>query len=153
MNTTLRRWLLAMASALLLLTAVMHTLAFVQTRAAAAASNLAPFFGQSFQALWLIESVTLVTLSVVFGLVAARPAMASGALVAILAFVPACSALLVAAPTGTSKGASWRTEERSCVPHSMHSSSRCVPFVALNARLMEHLSFDQACRSLIRHYP
>ncbi len=92
MNTAFPSWLLAIAAALLLLNAVMHTSAFAQTRAAAAASNLATFFGQSFQALWLIESVTLLTLAGVFGLVAARPAMASGAVVALLALVPAGTA-------------------------------------------------------------
>ncbi|MGH9615248.1 MAG: hypothetical protein ACRD28_00805 [Acidobacteriaceae bacterium] len=92
MNTALPRWLLAIAAALILLNAVMHTTAFAQARAAAAASNLATFFGQSFQALWLIESVTLLMLAVVFGLVAARPAMASGAVIALLAMVPAATA-------------------------------------------------------------
>lgn len=92
MHSALPRWLLAIAAALLLVTAVMHTSAFAQTRAAAAASNLAPFFGQSLQALWLIEAVTLLTLAVVFGLVAARPAMVSGAVVALLAVVPAGTA-------------------------------------------------------------
>lgn len=95
MNTALPRWLLTVAAALLLCTAVMHTYAIAQTRAAVAASNLAPFFGQSFQALWLMESVTLLTMAVVFGLVAARPAMASGALVAVLAVVPAGTAGLL----------------------------------------------------------
>jgi hypothetical protein len=92
MNTALPRWLLAIAAALLLLTAVLHTSVFAQTRAAVAASNLTTFFGQSLQALWLIESVTLLTLAVVFGLVAARPAMASGTMVALLALVPAGTA-------------------------------------------------------------
>ncbi len=92
MNTALPRWLLAIAAALLLLTAVLHTSAFALTRAAVAASNLTTFFGQSLQALWLIESVTVLTLAVVFGLVAARPAMAAGAVVALLALVPAATA-------------------------------------------------------------
>ena len=95
MNTALPRWLLAIAAALLLLTAVMHTSAFARTRAAVAASNLTTFFGQSLQALWLIESVTVLTLAVVFGLVAARPAMASGAVVALLALVPAGTAAML----------------------------------------------------------
>ncbi|MGH9583601.1 MAG: hypothetical protein ACRD4O_11755 [Bryobacteraceae bacterium] len=92
MNTALPRSLLAIAAALLLLNAVMHTSAFAQTRAAATASNLATFFGQSLQALWLIESVTLLMLAGGFGLVAARPAMASGAVIALLALVPAATA-------------------------------------------------------------
>ncbi len=92
MNTALPRWLLAIAAALLLLTAVMHTSVFASTQGAVAASNLATFFGQSFQALWLIEAVTLLMLAVVFALVAARPEMASGTVVALLALVPAATA-------------------------------------------------------------
>lgn len=70
----------------------MHTSGFAHTRAAVAASNLTTSFGQAFQALWLIESLSLLMLVVVFGLVAARPAMASGAVVALLALVPAGTA-------------------------------------------------------------
>ena len=92
MNTVLPRWLLAIAAALLLLNAIMHTSIFAQARAAVAASNLATFFGQSLRALWLIESVTLLMLAVVFGLLAARPEMASGAVVVLLALVPAGTA-------------------------------------------------------------
>ncbi len=92
MNIALPRWLLAIAAALLLLNAVMHTSVFPRARAAVAASNLTTFFGQSLQALWLIESITLLILAVVFGLVAARPAMASGAVVVLLALVTAGTA-------------------------------------------------------------
>jgi hypothetical protein len=95
MNAALANWLLAIAAALLLLSAVMHTSAFAQTRAAVAASNLASFFRQAFQALWLIESVTLLTLAAVFGLLAARPATASGAIVALLALIPAGTAAML----------------------------------------------------------
>ncbi len=95
MNPALPRWLLASAAALLLLGAVMHTSAFARTRAAVAASNLAAFFGQSLKALWLIDSMTLLTLAVVFGLVAARPTLASGAVVALLALVPAATTMLL----------------------------------------------------------
>jgi hypothetical protein len=92
MSAALPRWLLAIAAALLLLSVIMHTSAFPQTRAAVGASNLTAFFRQALPALWLIESMTLLMLAVVFGLVAARPAMASGAVVALLAFIPAGTA-------------------------------------------------------------
>ena len=95
MHTALPRWLLAIAALVLLVNAVMHTSAFAQTQAATAASNLAPFFGQSLQALWMIESVTLFALAVVFGLIAARPAVASGTVVALLAVVPAGTAAVL----------------------------------------------------------
>jgi hypothetical protein len=95
MNFALPSWLLAIAAALLLFSAVMHASAFAQTQAAVAVSNLAAFFGRSLQALWLIEFVTLLTLGVVLGLVAARSEMASGAVVAILALVPASTAAML----------------------------------------------------------
>jgi hypothetical protein len=95
MHAALPRWLLAIAAVLLLLTAVLHTSAFARTRAEVAASNLTTFFGRSFEALWLIESVTLLTLTVVFGLVAAQPATASGAVVALLALAPAGTAAIL----------------------------------------------------------
>lgn len=95
MNTALPRWLLAAAAALLFLGAAMHTSAFPRTQAAVTASNLVSFFGQSLSALWLIDSVTLLTLAVVFSLVAARPTLASGVIVSLLALVPAGTAALL----------------------------------------------------------
>jgi hypothetical protein len=95
MNTAFPRGLLATAAALLLFGAAMHTSAFPRTQAAVAASNLASFFGESLKALWLIDSVTLLTLAVVFSLVAARPTLASGVVVALLALVPAATAALL----------------------------------------------------------
>ncbi len=92
MNSALPQWLLAIAAALLLLNAVMHTRVFAETRSAALDSNLATFFGQSLQALWLIDAINLLALAVVFGVVAARPTMASGVVVALLALVSAGTA-------------------------------------------------------------
>lgn len=92
MHATLPRWLLAIAAALVLLSAVMHTSAFPQARSAVGASNLTAFFRQALPALWLIESITLLLLAVVYGVVAARPALASGAVVALLALIPAATA-------------------------------------------------------------
>jgi hypothetical protein len=88
MINTLSRWFLAIAAALLLLGAVLHTSAFPRTQAAVAASNLTRFFGQSLKGLWLIDSLTLLLLGVVFGLLALRPVLASGVVVVLLALVP-----------------------------------------------------------------
>ena len=74
----------------------MHTSAFPRTQSAvAAASGLAPFFRQSLKALWLIDSVTLLTLASIFSLAAFSPRSISGLLVALLALVPVATAILL----------------------------------------------------------
>ena len=91
----LSRWLLLGAAVLLLFGAAMHTRAFPQTLTAAADSNLPSFFSQSLKALWLIDSVTLTVLGIVFALVAMRPALASRTVVAFVALVPLGTAILL----------------------------------------------------------
>jgi hypothetical protein len=54
---------------------------------AVAASDLAPFFGKALKGLWLIDSTMLITLAILFGLIAAGPVMASLALAALLALM------------------------------------------------------------------
>jgi hypothetical protein len=98
---TLSRWLLFVAAVLLLFGAAMHTLAFPRTVTAATASNLPIFFSQSLKALWLIDSVTLIVLGTAFGLVAVRPALASGMMLALLALVPLGTAILLYAFLGS----------------------------------------------------
>jgi hypothetical protein len=98
---TLSRWLLFVAAVLLLFGAAMHTLAFPRTVTAATASNLPIFFSQSLKALWLIDSVTLIVLGTAFALVAVRPALASGMMLALLALVPLGTAILLYAFLGS----------------------------------------------------
>jgi hypothetical protein len=96
MINSLSRWILLFAAFLLLLGAIMHTSAFPRTQSAVAgASNLAPFFGQSLKALWLIDSVTLLTLAGIFSLAALSPKSISGLLIALLALVPVGTAVLL----------------------------------------------------------
>ena len=95
MTNRISRLLLATSSAILLFGGAVHTLAFQKAVAAVAASNLAPFFGKALKGLWLIDSTMLFTLAVVFGLIAARPVMASGVIVALLALIPAITAVLL----------------------------------------------------------
>jgi hypothetical protein len=96
MIKSLSRAILLFAALLLLLGAIMHTSAFPRTQSAvAAASNLAPFFGQSLKALWLIDSVTLLALAGIFSLAALLPGSISGLLVALLALVPVVTAILL----------------------------------------------------------
>ena len=70
----------------------MHARAFKGALAAVAGSNLPPFYGEAFKALWLIDSATLVTLAIVFALIAARPATGAGNILSLLALIPAATA-------------------------------------------------------------
>jgi hypothetical protein len=98
---TLSRWLLFVAAVLLLFGAAMHTVAFPRTVTAATASNLPIFFSQSLKALWLIDSVTLIVLGTAFALVAVRPALAFGMMLALVALVPLGTAILLYAFLGS----------------------------------------------------
>ena len=95
MTNPLSRVLLAASSAVLLFGGAVHTLAFKKLVAAVAASNLPPFFAKAFKALWLIDSTMLITSAIVFGLIAARPVVASRAVAALLALMPAVTAVLL----------------------------------------------------------
>jgi hypothetical protein len=90
-----RPLLLCGSAALLALGGVMHTRAFGKAAAAAASSSLPPFYGSSFQALWLIDSATLLVLAAIFALLAARPAHASGAAIVLLSLIPGATAFLL----------------------------------------------------------
>ena len=91
----LSRCLLWIAAALLFLGAFLHTSAFPRVLSAVASSNLPSFFGQSLKGLWLIDSMTLLILAVVFGLLAAKPALASGLVLALIALIPVGTAVLL----------------------------------------------------------
>jgi len=67
------RLLLALSAVILIAGWLMHARAFGKTLSALAASNLGAFYANSLKALWLIDSATLITLAVVFALIAARP--------------------------------------------------------------------------------
>ena len=89
------RFLLAFSSILLLVGGIAHAAAFNRALAVIAASNLPPFIGNSFKALWLADSATQVILAVLFGLVAARPSTATRSMVALPALIPATTAVLI----------------------------------------------------------
>jgi hypothetical protein len=93
--TPLPRLLLGSSATILVVGAFMHTSAFDRVLSAVAASNLEPFFGKSLKALWLIDSATLVTLAIIFGLASARPGAVSRVVIAILACIPAATAVLL----------------------------------------------------------
>jgi hypothetical protein len=91
MANSLSRIFLGASAALLLLGGAVHTLAFKKAVAAVAASDLAPFFGKALKGLWLM----LITLAIVFGVIAVRPEMASSVVVALLTLMPAVVAILL----------------------------------------------------------
>jgi hypothetical protein len=95
MANSLSRIFLGASAALLLFGGVVHTLAFKKAVAAVAESDLVPFFGKALKGLWLIDSTMLITLAIVFGLIAVRPVMASSVIVALLTLMPAVVAILL----------------------------------------------------------
>lgn len=100
MTNSISRFFLAASAAVLLFGGAVHTLAFKKAVTAVAASNLAPFFASALKALWLIDSTMLIMSGIVFGLIAARPVMASSMIVGLLALMPAIVAVLLYAFIG-----------------------------------------------------
>lgn len=86
------RFLLAFSAIILLVGGVMHASVFGKTVAAVATSNLPPFYGNSLKGLWLIDAATLITLAIVFGLLAGRPALVDKSVIILLAIIPAATA-------------------------------------------------------------
>jgi hypothetical protein len=95
MTKTVPRFLLLVSAAILVFGGAVHARAFKGAVAAVASSNLPAFYANSFEGLWLIDSATLITLGIVFGLVAVRPVMMSGRAVSLLALIPAATAGLI----------------------------------------------------------
>ncbi len=89
------RLLLALSSLLLAAGGVVHAAAFSKARAAFGAPDLMPFFANSAKALWLADATTLWIVAAVFGLIAARPAAASGPVAMLVALIPAATAALI----------------------------------------------------------
>ena len=89
------KFLLTFASLLSAAGGALHAAAFRKALTAIAASNLPRFYGGSSEGLWLADSATLFILAAIFGLIAARPAMATGPLVMLVALIPAATAVLL----------------------------------------------------------
>lgn len=89
------RLLLALSALIMAAGGLLHARAFDKTVAAVANSNLATFYANSLKALWLIDSATLLTLAVVFGLIAARPSLATRLVIIVLAVIPAATAFFL----------------------------------------------------------
>jgi hypothetical protein len=95
MVTTAPRFLLAVSSLVLALGSVAHAAAFSRAATALSMPGLPPFIAGSSKALWLSDSSTLLIVAVAFALIALRPAAASGAVVMVIALIPAATAVLI----------------------------------------------------------
>jgi hypothetical protein len=95
MNTRLPRILLAFSAAILLFGSYMHTSAFKKAASIVAVSNLPAFYGNALKALWLIDSITLATLGIVFAMIAFRFVNASRSLILLLGLIPAGTSILL----------------------------------------------------------
>ena len=95
MAVGLSRLLLAVSSLILLVGGLMHAAAFGKAVSTVDASNLPAFYANAFKGLWLIDAATLVTLAVLFAVIAARPSVASGWVVIPVAVVPAATAFFL----------------------------------------------------------
>ncbi len=95
MVTRTSRFLLALSSIISALGGGMHAAAFRKALVAIDASNLPRFYGGSSKGLWLADSATLFILAVIFGLIAAKPSVASRPLVILVALIPAATAIMI----------------------------------------------------------
>lgn len=95
MTKTLSKILLWVSAAILAFGSVMHARAFKGAQAAIAESNLPVFYAGALQALWMIDSATLLIMAIAFVLIAMRPFMTSGIVVSVLALIPAATAGLI----------------------------------------------------------
>lgn len=89
------RLLLAIASLLMLAGSASHAGAFPRALAAVAASDLAPFFANSLEVLWLADSTTMLVVGSTFGLLAVRPSLAGRPVVIALGMIPAATGALI----------------------------------------------------------
>jgi len=95
MTRPVPRLLLALSAAVLALGGLMHARAFDRTVSAVTTSNLPAFYAGSLEALWLIDSATLLTLAIVLGLIAVRSELAKGPVIILLALIPAATAFFL----------------------------------------------------------
>lgn len=100
MVTRTPRLLLVVSSFLAATGAAIHAAPFNRALAAIGAANLKPFYANSFKALWLGDSTTLLIVAVLFAMIAARPSVATRPVVMLLALIPAAVAILIYAFLG-----------------------------------------------------
>jgi peptidoglycan/LPS O-acetylase OafA/YrhL len=101
MKSRIPRLLLATSAAIFAFGAAMHAIAYVaNAQRSISGSNLPRFLVSELKVLWLSDSTTLMALALAFGLIAAKPASASKAMIMLLAIVPAAITVLLYAFLG-----------------------------------------------------
>jgi hypothetical protein len=89
------RIFLFISSLILVFGGCMHAAAFKKAAAVLDSVTMPAFYSNSFKALWLIDSATLITVAVAFLMIALRPAFASKWIIVILALIPAATSALI----------------------------------------------------------
>ncbi len=95
MPKRLHRLLLVVSALIFAFSAWLHTSAFGKAQSALEAVALPPFYAHSFAGLWLIDSATLLSLAIVFVVIAAHPALATRWVIVLLALIPASTSALI----------------------------------------------------------
>jgi hypothetical protein len=90
------RLLLAAAAGICVFGGAAHTAAFFATTSTSISrSGLSPILAAELKVLWLADSTTLLALALLFGFIAAKPNVASRAVIVLLAVMPAATAVLL----------------------------------------------------------
>jgi hypothetical protein len=95
MNNSWSRFLLGLASAILVAGATVHAIAFRQVAIAVRHSNLPVFFGNSPKALWLSDSGTLIFVAAILAFLALRQAASGGVIAVSCCVLPAATASIL----------------------------------------------------------
>lgn len=96
MKLWIPKFLLALAATIFALGGALHAAAyFSKASQVIGAANLDTFFAQSLKVLWLADSTTLVTLALVFALIAVKPASVSKPIILLLALIPGATTALL----------------------------------------------------------
>jgi hypothetical protein len=89
------RMLFAFSALIFLVGGSLHALAFPKASTALSTVSLIPFYSNSFRALWLIDSATLVILAILFAIIAIRPQVISKWAAILVALIPFATAVLI----------------------------------------------------------
>ncbi|HSE40845.1 MAG TPA: hypothetical protein VLH08_08770 [Acidobacteriota bacterium] len=73
----------------------MHAAAFKKAAAVLDSVTIPAFYANSFKALWLIDSATLITVAAAFIMIAWKPAFAGRWIIIVLALIPAATSALI----------------------------------------------------------
>jgi hypothetical protein len=89
------RFLLAASAVILAAGSVLHAALFPKANLIVSASNLPAFYAKVLRSFWFMDSAVCLILAVTFALIAARPVLAGGVVLILLALIPAATAALL----------------------------------------------------------